>query len=117
MCCQSYKVFRKRPWRFCTLQIHKQESSYVHGGDELKYIYTINENNITERMCRSNTAIAGKETRAKLTGKAFVNCLNTLRLEQYKWHELVDFAKTEKIVYEKFKAALHGANVQQVARI
>jgi len=74
MCCQSYKVFRKRPWRFCTLQIHEQESSYVHGGDELLSIYTINENNITERMCRSNTVrtIAGKETKAKLIaiGKA-----------------------------------------------
>jgi len=38
------------------------------------YLYTINENNITERMRRSNTVriIAGKETRAKLTaiGKA-----------------------------------------------
>jgi len=39
-----------------------------------------------------------------------------LRLELYKRHELVDFAKTEKIVYEKFKAILHGANVEQVAR-
>jgi len=48
-----------------------------------------------------------------------VNCwneVNTLRLEQYKRHELVDFSKTEKIVYEKFKYILHGANVQQVAR-
>ena len=41
-----------------------------------KYLYTINENNITKRMRRSNTAIAGKETRAKLTGKAYVNCWN-----------------------------------------
>jgi len=54
-------------------------------------------------MHRSNTVriIAGKETKAKLTalGKAFVNCwneINTLRLEQFKRHELVDFAKTEK---------------------
>ena len=39
-----------------------------------------------------------------------------LRLEQYKNHELVDFNKTGKIVYEKFKAILHGANVQQVTR-
>ena len=69
-------------------------------------------------MHRSNTVriIAGKETKAKLTalGKAFVNCwneINTLRLEQYKRHELVDFAKTEKIVYEKYKAILHGAKV------
>ena len=37
-------------------------------------------------------------------------------LEQYKKHEPVDFAKTKKIVYEKFKAVLHGANVQQVTR-
>ena len=54
-------------------------------------------------MRRTNTVriIAGKETKAKLTaiGKAFVNCwneVNTLRFEQYKRHELVDFAKTEK---------------------
>jgi len=74
-------------------------------------------------MRRSNTVriIAGKETKAKLTalGKAFVNCwneVNKLRLEQYKKHEPVDFAKTEKVVYEKYKAVLHGANVQQVTR-
>ena len=59
------------------LQIHEQESYDIHGGDELKYIYiyTINWNNIIERMCRSNTMriIAGKETKAKLTsiGKKF----------------------------------------------
>jgi len=74
-------------------------------------------------MRRSNTVriIAGKETKAKLKalGKAFVNCwneVNKLRLEQYKRHEPVDFAKTEKIVYEKYKAVLHGTNVQQVTR-
>jgi len=74
-------------------------------------------------MRRSNTVriIAGKETKAKLTsiGKAFVHCwneVNVLRFEQYKRHELVDFAKTEKIVYEKYKSALHGANVEQVTR-
>ena len=74
-------------------------------------------------MRRSNTVriIAGKETKAKLMalGRAFVNCwneVNMLRLEQYKKHEPVDFAKTEKIVYEKYNAALHGANVEQVAR-
>ena len=39
-----------------------------------------------------------------------------LRLELYKRHELVDFAKTEKIVYEKHMSALHRANVEQVAR-
>jgi len=87
------------------------------------YLYIINEKYITKRMRRSNTVriIAGKVTRAKLIalGKAFVNCwneVNTLRLEQYKRHELVDFAKTEKIVYEKFKAALHWANIEQVTR-
>jgi len=54
-------------------------------------------------MRRTNTVriIAGKETKAKLTaiGKAYVNCwneVNTLRLEQYKRHGLVDFDKTEK---------------------
>ena len=74
-------------------------------------------------MRRSNTVrlIAGKETKTKLKalGKAFVHCwneVNTLRFEQYKRHELVDFAKTEKIVYEKYKAILHGANVEQVAK-
>ena len=74
-------------------------------------------------MRRLNTVriIAGKETKAKLTsiGKAFVHCgneVNTLRFEQYKRHELVDFAKTERIVYEKYKSALHGANVEQVTR-
>jgi len=74
-------------------------------------------------MRRSNTVriIAGKETKAKLTsiGKAFVNCwneVNTLRLEQYKRHEFVDFVKTEKVVYEKYKSILHGANVEQVTR-
>ncbi|NAY81477.1 MAG: transposase, partial [Thaumarchaeota archaeon] len=39
-----------------------------------------------------------------------------MRLEQYKRHEPVDFNKTEKIVYEKYKAVLRGANVQQVTR-
>ena len=72
-------------------------------------------------MRRSNTvriiAGKGKETKAKLIalGKVFVDCwneFNKLRLEQYKKHEPVDFAK--KIVYEKYKAVLHGANVQQV---
>jgi len=74
-------------------------------------------------MRRSSTVriIAGKETKAKLTalGKAFVdswNEVNKLRLEQYKKHEPVDFNKTEKVVYEKYKAVLHGANVQQVTR-
>ncbi|MFP3262610.1 MAG: transposase [Nitrososphaeria archaeon] len=74
-------------------------------------------------MRRSNTVriIAGKETKAKLTalGKTFVDCwneVNKLRLEQYKKHEPVDFNKTEKIVYEKYKAVLYGANVQQVTR-
>jgi len=74
-------------------------------------------------MRRSNTVrlIAGKETKTKLKalGKAFVDCwneVNKLRLEQYKKHEPVDFNKTEKIVYEKYKAVLYGANVQQVTR-
>ena len=74
-------------------------------------------------MRRSNTVrlIAGKETKAKLKalGKSFVDCwneVNKLRLEQYKKHEPVDFNKTEKIVYEKYKAVLRGANVQQVTR-
>jgi len=74
-------------------------------------------------MRRSNTVrlIAGKETKAKLKalGSKFVDCwneVNKLRLEQYKRHEHVDFNKTEKVVYEKFKAVLHGANVQQVTR-
>ena len=45
-------------------------------------IYIINKNNITERMRRTNTVIAGKETKAKLTsiGKAFVNCWNYLSI-------------------------------------
>ena len=65
--------------------------------------------------------ITAKEIKAKLTAisKAFVNCwneVNKLRLAQYKRHELVDFNKTEKIVYEKYKSALHGANVEQVTR-
>jgi hypothetical protein len=30
------------------LQIHEQESSDIHGGDELKYLFFINENNIIE---------------------------------------------------------------------
>jgi len=48
----------------------------------LKYFYTINENNIIESMRRTNTVriIAGKETRAKLTGKAFVNFWNYLSI-------------------------------------
>jgi len=62
------------------LQIHEQESSDIHGGDELKYFYTINENNIIESMRRTNTVIAGKETKAKLTGKAFVNFWNYLSI-------------------------------------
>jgi len=74
-------------------------------------------------MRRSNTVriIAGKETKAKLTafGKAFVDCwneVNKLRLAQHKKHEPVDFNETEKVVYKKYKAVLHGANVQQVTR-
>ena len=48
----------------------------------MKYFYTINENNIIESMRRTNTVriIAGKETRAKLTGKAFVNFWNYLSI-------------------------------------
>jgi len=42
--------------------------------------------------------------------------LIALRLEQYKKHEPVDFAKTEKVVYEKYKSVLHGANVEQITR-
>ncbi|MFP3166758.1 MAG: hypothetical protein RXR36_05715 [Nitrososphaeria archaeon] len=42
--------------------------------------------------------------------------VNKLRLEQYKKHKPVDFAKTEKVVYEKYKAVLHGANVEQITR-
>jgi len=63
------------PVKASGLQIHEQESSDIHGGDELRSIYTINWNNITKRMRRSNTVriIAGKETKAKLTsiGKKF----------------------------------------------
>jgi len=81
------------------------------------------ENNIIENVRRTNTVrvIARRETSAKLTalGKKFVNCwneVNALRLEQYNRHEPVDFRGTEKVVYEKFKAILHGANVQQMTR-
>jgi len=39
------------------LQNREQESSDIHGGDELQsiYLYIINENNITKIMRRTNT--------------------------------------------------------------
>jgi len=44
--------------------------------DELKhlfiYLFFVNENNITESMCEQIQPLL--ETRAKLTGLAFVNC-------------------------------------------
>ncbi|USH00520.1 transposase [Thermococcus argininiproducens] len=44
------------------------------------------------------------------------NEVNYLRRQQFFNHELVDFNKTEKIVYEKYKREIGSATVQQIAR-
>jgi len=44
------------------------------------------------------------------------NEVNYLRRQQFFNHELVDFNKTEKIVYEKYKREIGSATVQQVCR-
>jgi putative transposase len=49
-----------------------------------------------------------------ITAKCW-NEVNWLRMQQFKKGEKVDFAKSEKEVYEKYKGVLK-ANAQQVAR-
>ncbi|USH00911.1 transposase [Thermococcus argininiproducens] len=44
------------------------------------------------------------------------NEVNYLRRQQFFNHEIVDFNKTEKIVYEKYKREIGSATVQQVCR-
>jgi putative transposase len=51
---------------------------------------------------------------AVVTAKCW-NEVNWLRMQQFKKGERVDFAKTEKEVYEKYKHVLK-VNAQQVAR-
>ncbi|ACP37349.1 transposase, IS605 OrfB family [Sulfolobus islandicus M.14.25] len=73
-------------------------------------------------MKRTNVVklIVDKNTHEKLkeltiaTAKCW-NEVNWLRMQQYKKGERIDFAKTEKEVYEKYKQVLK-VNAQQVAR-
>jgi putative transposase len=73
-------------------------------------------------MKRTNVVklVVDEETREKLkelgviTAKCW-NEVNWLRMQQFKKGEKVDFAKSEKEVYEKYKHALK-VNAQQVAR-
>jgi len=73
-------------------------------------------------MRRTNVVklVMDKETHEKLRELAVVtakcwNEVNWLRMQQFKKGVRVDFAKTEKEVYEKYKHVLK-ANAQQVAR-
>ena len=50
------------------------------------------------------------------TGAKVWNEVNYLRRRQFFNHEKVDFNKTEKIVYEKYKREIGSATVQQLAR-
>jgi len=50
------------------------------------------------------------------TGAKLWNEVNYLRRQQFFNHEPVDFNKTEKIVYEKYKREIGSATVQQIAR-
>jgi len=64
--------------------------------------------------------VVDKETHEKLRDLAVVtakcwNEVNWLRMQQFKRGERVDFAETEKEVYEKYKHVLK-VNAQQVAR-
>jgi putative transposase len=73
-------------------------------------------------MKRTNVVklVVDEETREKLkelgviTAKCW-NEVNWLRMQQFKKGEKVDFAKSEKEVYEKYKGVLK-VNAQQVAR-
>ncbi|QGA54569.1 transposase [Sulfolobus sp. E5-1-F] len=73
-------------------------------------------------MKRSNIVklFIDKETKKRLLGllevyRACWNTVNYLRMQQFKNHEKVDFVKTEKETYEKFKQILK-VNAQQVTR-
>lgn len=73
-------------------------------------------------MKRTNVVklVVDKETHEKLSELATIttkcwNEVNWLRMQQFKKGERVDFAKTEKEVYGKYKDALK-VNAQQVAR-
>nr|WP_020936650.1 RNA-guided endonuclease TnpB family protein [Saccharolobus solfataricus]CDF66452.1 OrfB protein,IS605 family [Saccharolobus solfataricus P2] len=73
-------------------------------------------------MKRANAVklIVNKKTHEKLKELAIVtakcwNEVNWLRMQQFKKGERVDFSKTEKDVYEKYKQILK-VNTQQVAR-
>jgi len=64
--------------------------------------------------------VMDKETREKLKELGMVtakcwNEVNWLRMQQFKEGRRVDFARTEKEVYEKYKHVLK-VNAQQVAR-
>jgi transposase len=73
-------------------------------------------------MRRTNVVklVVDKETHEKLRDLAVVTAkcwdeVNWLRMQQFKRGERVDFAETEKEVYEKYKHVLK-VNAQQVAR-
>jgi putative transposase len=73
-------------------------------------------------MRRTNVVklVVDKETHEKLRDLAVVTAkcwdeVNWLRMQQFKRGERVDFAETEKEVYEKYKQVLK-VNAQQVAR-
>ena len=50
------------------------------------------------------------------TGAKAWNRINYLRRQQYFQEQIVDFNKTEKTVYEKYKGEIGSATVQQIAR-
>lgn len=73
-------------------------------------------------MKRTNTVklVVDRETHEELKklGTVTAKCwneVNWLRMQQFKRGERVDFAKTEKEVYEKYKNVLK-VNASQVAR-
>jgi putative transposase len=75
-----------------------------------------------KRVKRTNVVklVVDKETHEKLRDLAVVTAkcwdeVNWLRMQQFKRGERVDFAETEKEVYEKYKHVLK-VNAQQVAR-
>ncbi|WP_297517988.1 hypothetical protein, partial [Thermococcus sp.] len=59
-----------------------------------------------------------EKTLSKLddTGARVWNRVNYLRRQQFFKEQLVDFNKTEKIVYEEFKREIGSATAQQITR-
>ena len=76
---------------------------------------TMRRTNVVKLIVDKNTHEKLKEL-AMITAKCW-NEVNWLRMQQFKKGERVDFARTEKEVYEKYKDILGSANAQQVARM